>query len=1200
MVKNFAKIALIQEPYILRNKVHGFNLKSLKLFVGNDKGKKRAAIVTSKCLEAWLLTQYSDEDQVAIGINCGGNVLVMASTYMPYDSTDDPPPKLLKDLTDFCFQKNYQLIVGADANSHNAAWGSTDTNQRGDKLLDYILTTQLQICNEGNKPTFANSVRQEVIDITLASTGIESKIRDWTVSERENFSDHNTINFNILTDCKGQTDTYRNVRRTDWNLYRSLLRDRIDIPNENDSLEVHTEKLTNLITSSYFDSCRLTRTKKKTKPSWWTGELTNLKKEAAKQRRRYRRNPTVENELEKKNALRKYTLEMQTAKRKGWQNFCKEMNDLSSTAKISKILKVGERKDIGTIKDNMTGELSSTPEEALQMLLKAHFPDLAADPATGPGGSETPQQSQVSPENERILELICNRMLNRDALKAAFNSFQPFKAPGMDGIYPVLIKKGLDILEDQILSLYKKSIKGGRVPMQWTESRVAFIPKPGKEDYMDPKSYRPISLTSFLLKGLERLVLWDLQVTVERYNPMNPNVFSYREGKSTEDALHLLVHKVEKALHTQKVAVAMFLDIEAAFNNATFGSMRDVLVEKGVIMPLTEWIYNSLKTRVATAQQGLFRAEKRITKGCPQGGILSPYLWNLIMEDLLNMFPKLHSTFVIVYADDVLLLGIGIDEKIVVENLRKDMNILQRWAEKHKLNFSPSKTKLMLFSRRRQLIKPSFKIGEVEVSWVDDHKYLGMHLDYKLNWNKHIQEMLKKATYTLARCRMLIGRHWGLNPRVMSWLYTAVVRPITSYGAVLWAKKLEENKVILDLRKFQRKACLMITNASCSTPTAGMEAVLSMRPLHIHLKEIAISCFYRMSRQNTWQTQEGDASAGHGKAVMKWAREIPNLNMPTDKLKRKYFGPKGFKTQILEREEFQDEHGKPMPENENTIHVFTDGSKIDEKSGAAYMIRSKDLREQNFFPLGPLATVFQAETVAVSEAAKKLVELEVKNKKILIFVDSQSAIFALEKYITQGSLVKQAKEYLNSLGFSNEVIIQWVPGHEGHMGNEVADRLAKRGAMEPFWGPEPGLPLTNTFFKNLIREWGRDLHNKEWRARKDCRQTKMFVQDIGPKPKIGFMKTTRKMARTAIQLMTGHNNLQRHRFLMKMEETPTCEQCGLDEETAEHFLTECPAFWEERLKVWGCRTLNQDDLAHLRVQDLQRFANATGRFELDS
>ena len=284
------------------------------------------------------------------------------------------------------------------------------------------------------------------------------------------------------------------------------------------------------------------------------------------------------------------------------------------------ILKVGERKGIGTIKDNITGELSSTPEEALQFLLKAHFPDQAAgqeEPVAGPGEDDTAQQRQVSPENETFLESICERMITKDALKAAFDSFKPFKAPGIDGIFPVLIKKGIDILEDQILSLYKKSIKGGRVPIQWTKSRVAFIPKPGKADYTDPKSYRPISLSSFLLKGLERLVLWDLQVTVERLKPMKPNIFSYREGKSTEDALHLLVHNVEKALNTQRVAVAMFLDIEAAFNNATFGSMRDVLVEKGVVMPLTEWIYNSLKTRVATAQQGSFRAEKRITKGCP-------------------------------------------------------------------------------------------------------------------------------------------------------------------------------------------------------------------------------------------------------------------------------------------------------------------------------------------------------------------------------------------------------------------------------------------------------------------------------------------------------------------------------------------------------------------------------------------------------
>ena len=116
---------------------------------------------------------------------------------------------------------------------------------------------------------------------------------------------------------------------------------------------------------------------------------------------------------------------------------------------------------------------------------------------------------------------------------------------------------------------------------------------------------------------------------------------------------------------------------------------------------------------------------------------------------------------------------------------------------------------------------------------------------------------------------------------MMNWLYTAVVRPITSYGAVLWTKKLEENKVIKDLCKFQRKACLMITNASCSTPTAGMEAVLSMRPLHIHLKEIAISCFYRMSVKTTGRHR----------------REMPAQDMGVSEFTPNHQGMDGFRRQ---------------------------------------------------------------------------------------------------------------------------------------------------------------------------------------------------------------------------------------------------------------------------------------------------------------
>ena len=106
----------------------------------------------------------------------------------------------------------------------------------------------------------------------------------------------------------------------------------------------------------------------------------------------------------------------------------------------------------------------------------------------------------------------------------------------------------------------------------------------------------------------------------------------------------------------------------------------------------------------------------------------------------------------------------------------------------------------MMFSNRRQQTKPTLQIGGVDVAWVDK-QYLGMLIDNKINWNKYILETLKKATYTLARCRMLLGRHWGITPKVMNWLYTAVVRPIVTYGSLVWANKLEEKTLVKNLSK---------------------------------------------------------------------------------------------------------------------------------------------------------------------------------------------------------------------------------------------------------------------------------------------------------------------------------------------------------------------------------------------------------------
>ena len=74
------------------------------------------------------------------------------------------------------------------------------------------------------------------------------------------FLSFGAIIFNILTDCRGQKDTYRNVRKTDWNLYRTLLEEKIDTLDRQGSLDTQAESLSEIISASYLDSCRLVTT----------------------------------------------------------------------------------------------------------------------------------------------------------------------------------------------------------------------------------------------------------------------------------------------------------------------------------------------------------------------------------------------------------------------------------------------------------------------------------------------------------------------------------------------------------------------------------------------------------------------------------------------------------------------------------------------------------------------------------------------------------------------------------------------------------------------------------------------------------------------------------------------------------------------------------------------------------------------------
>ena len=210
--KHQAGLALCQEPNQKRGKIMLIS-SEVTQFTGGP--EPRACILMRKQMSKHFLkvNQLCTNDQVVLSTKYREKRLLIASIYMHYESETHPEEKVVQ-LVDYCRNKDFELVIGCDANSHNEVWGSTNNNDRGEELLDFIIAEDLQICNIGTAPTFTNVERGEVIDITLCSTNMYHKITDWKVNTENSMSDHNMIEFKINTQETCEGEEYRNIRNT--------------------------------------------------------------------------------------------------------------------------------------------------------------------------------------------------------------------------------------------------------------------------------------------------------------------------------------------------------------------------------------------------------------------------------------------------------------------------------------------------------------------------------------------------------------------------------------------------------------------------------------------------------------------------------------------------------------------------------------------------------------------------------------------------------------------------------------------------------------------------------------------------------------------------------------------------------------------------------------------------------------------------
>ncbi len=624
-------------------------------------------------------------------------------------------------------------------------------------------------------------------------------------------SDHRYITYRC---CKYESAQIgrRNLRKVNWSNFAHYLKEVAltthlpEVELDGSNLDECAESLQDRIVQTLDVVCP-ERTPRPRKPCpWWTEELEEMRqrlRKAGNMRKSNQDRWDTYVELR-----REYSTAVENAKKDSWRAFCEKAESAKDISALMKLLEPSVSNGVSLLKEG--DRYTSSPQEALEVLMRTHFPDSTPDVGDD-------RRNKLPPDETGVVQFI-----NTQKVRVAISSFGNFKSPGPDGLSPVVLKHLGEVEMEYLMSIFKVSLAVSYVPVKWREMKVVFIPKVGKSDYASPKAYRPITLSNFCLKVMERLVQWYINSTILK-QPLQGQ-HAYTKGRSTESALSSLVDEIESTVYRGRMTLAVSLDCSGAFDCIRFSSAKNAMRMHQIPHTIVEWYDQLLKGRKVKAD--LQGEQQTIVpgRGSPQGGVLSPLIWNLIMNSLLTQFGG--GVKAIGYADDVLLYIKGQVLPVMGELMNGALKKVGEWGDQHGLTFNPNKTNVVLFTKKQQrkLAKPCLELNGKKLEYSDEMKYLGITIHRSLLWTDHVRERIKKCGYVLSRLRRVVGRDWGLTPDKLWWIYTAIVRPKLSYGSLVWAHDLGIG-VIKSLNKLQRMILKGTSQALRSTPTAGMEVV---------------------------------------------------------------------------------------------------------------------------------------------------------------------------------------------------------------------------------------------------------------------------------------------------------------------------------------------------------------------------------------
>ena len=290
-------------------------------------------------------------------------------------------------------------------------------------------------------------------------------------------------------------------------------------------------------------------------------------------------------------------------------------------------------------------------------------------------------------------------------------------------------------------------------------------------------------------------------------NLLSKNQSGFRPGDSTINHLLSITTDIYEAFEEYDEVRAVFLDISKAFDKVWHEGLIFKLKQSGIsgslLMLLTNYLTNR-KQRVVI--NGIESEWETILSGVPQGSVLGPLLFLIYINDLTD---NINSNMKL-FADDSSLFARVKDATCSHEQLIGDLNTITKWAKQWKMEFNPTITKqaieVIFSSKYKKETHPPLVFNGIPVARETSTKHLGIILDDRLTFRKHIQEAITKAKKGLAVMKFL--SKW-VNSTVLDKTYKMYVRPHLDYGDVIYHDQLVD--MMNALESIQYQAGLIIT-----------------------------------------------------------------------------------------------------------------------------------------------------------------------------------------------------------------------------------------------------------------------------------------------------------------------------------------------------------------------------------------------------